>query len=45
MRIAREYAIMRPASLLDPAPEAMMAITTAIGVLCRHGLIITENDH
>jgi hypothetical protein len=43
MRIAREYAIIRPASLLDPPPPASMtAITTALGVLRHHGLIITE---
>lgn len=43
MRIAREYALIRPASLLGPPPpEAMTAITTAIGVLRHHELILPE---
>jgi hypothetical protein len=40
---ARAYAIIRPVSLLDPPPpEDMMAITAAITVLNKHGLVISE---
>jgi hypothetical protein len=40
---ARAYAVIRPVSLLDPPPpENMSAITAAITVLNKHGLVISE---
>jgi hypothetical protein len=45
MHIAREYAIVRPVSFLNPPSTAAMAdITAALGVLRQHDLIITVRD-